>query len=332
VTEDVEVAAAALRNGGLVAFPTETVYGLGAVAVDDTAVQRIFTVKGRPAGHPLIVHLLDSAAARQFAQRVPDYADRLIEEWWPGPLTVIVPRRPDVATVAAAGAPTIALRSPSHPVARELLAALAAGGPPDTGWGIAAPSANRFGRVSPTSAAHVMAELGLVLNPRLDRILDGGPCDVGIESTIVDCTGPRPVILRLGRVDATEIAAACGLEPDSETHEVAAPGTLESHYAPSARVLVCETDTLDAAVREVAPKGEIGLLAPSDVADQPGTSRLERPADAAEFARVLYASLRAADDAGLATVIVIPPPPSGLGLAIRDRLVRAARGGGGQAV
>src|SRR4051794_16418913 len=234
-----------LQRGELVAFPTETVYGLGADASRDDAVGRIFAAKGRPSDHPLIVHIADTAALAHFATDVPAFAQRLADAFWPGPLTLILPRRAGVATAAAAGQATVGVRCPAHPAMQALLRACAAANPPIAG--LAGPSANKFGRVSPTTAAHVQAEFG---DPLL--VLDGGPCQVGIESTIVDCTRGRPVLLRPGVLTPEQLQAACG-EPVLRPEDLpdAAPrasGTLESHYAPRARVRLMEAGPLQTAL------------------------------------------------------------------------------------
>ena len=324
ITTDVAEAAAALRNGGLVAFPTETVYGLGADASNDAAVERIYTAKGRPVVHPVILHVSDVAALDTWADHVPDYARDLAASHWPGPLTLVLERRAGLGERAAGGSSTIGLRSPSHPVARALLAAF--------GGAIAAPSANRFGRVSATTAAHVVAELAEVLDPSTDRILDGGPCDVGVESTIVDCTGPVPVILRLGGVAQAAIEAVVGAAVDLRTAgTTAAPGTLPGHYAPMARVvLVGRRDVGARAAGLLATGRRVGLLASAPApADLPvGLTVLDSPADVDDFARVLYTRLRDADRAGLEVLLVVAPPTDGIGAAVIDRLVRAAVGTG----
>jgi L-threonylcarbamoyladenylate synthase len=228
VTADVELVARLLGSGGLVGMPTETVYGLAADAGDVSAVARVFAVKGRPADHPLIVHLADVEDLATWAQSVPAYARRLAERLWPGPLTLVLPRTPQAGDHVTGGLPTVALRVPAHPVARRLLTRY--------GRGLAAPSANRFGRVSPTTAAHVVEELGDLLVPGQDAVLEGGPSVVGVESAIVDCTGPAPVILRPGAVTATDVTRVGGVAVTSRSSGVRAPGTLASHYAPRARV------------------------------------------------------------------------------------------------
>jgi L-threonylcarbamoyladenylate synthase len=317
LTTDLARAAAVLRAGGLVGLPTETVYGLAADAENPAAVARIFAVKGRPADHPLIVHVLGADDLDRWAVRVPDYARRLAEELWPGPLTLVLPRTSRAGDHVTGGQDTVGLRAPAHPVARELLLA--------TGLAVAAPSANRFGRVSPTTAAHVAAELGDVLDPEQDVVLDGGPCGVGVESAILDCTGPAPVVLRPGAVDPATVHRIGGVAVVERVSQVRAPGTLASHYAPKARVmLVADPRSFAAASERAGGRPVTGLLATADVATPPGTVRLSAPRDAAEYAQVLYAALREADVLGLEQVVAVPPTGDGLAAAVRDRLARAA--------
>jgi len=313
-----------LAAGGLVVVPTETVYGLGADASSESAVARIYEAKGRPADHPVIVHVLRAADLDAWAVDIPDYARALAERFWPGPLTLVLPRRPGVGEVAAGGAPTIALRSPSHPVARALIEAF--------GSGVAAPSANRFGRVSPTTAQHALDELGDVLTEH-DLVLDGGDCAIGVESTILDCTGPEPVVLRPGGVttnDVAEVVATASARPSDLDLATRAPGTLAAHYAPAARVLLAEPIEADAVIN-AAPPGEVGLIASADY--MPTTERfvhrLVAPGTAEEYAQDLYSALRRADDLGLVAVVAVLPPDDGIGHAVRDRLLRAATGSAG---
>lgn len=316
-------AVAALQAGELVAFPTETVYGLGADAGNDAAVARIFAAKGRPSDHPLIVHVPDGAAVGRFAAEVPDFARRLIDAFWPGPLTLILPRREGVAQAAAGGHATIGLRCPSHPVAHALLQACSRADPPVPG--LAAPSANRFGRVSPTSAAHVAAEFGEAL-----LVLDGGPCEVGIESAIVDCTRGRPVLLRPGVLTAQEIAAACG-EPLATAGELQqgaprASGTLASHYAPHARVRLMDAAALQAAL-DVLGEQARGIATWSRAILQTRSAHVLRrrmPDDAREAARQLFAVLREFDQQGVQLIWVEAPPAGAEWDGVRDRLQRAA--------
>ena len=317
VTSDLTRAATALVTGGLVGLPTETVYGLAADAEDVSAVARIFAVKGRPANHPLIVHVDGAAALDAWARDVPRYARRLAEALWPGPLTLVLRRTARAGDHVTGGQGTVGLRAPAHPVARALLALL-------PGVGLAAPSANRFGRVSPTTVDHVLAELGDRLDPARDVILDGGPSRVGVESAILDCTGPAPVVLRPGAVDAATVRRVGGVAVVERASGVRAPGTLASHYAPRARVVVVPAGEAASAVGSAVGSGRVGLLACADVVTPAGVVRLAAPADVTEYARVLYAALREADALGLDRVVAVPPPPGGVGTAVRDRLARAA--------
>ncbi len=315
---EVQRAAAILRAGGLVAFPTETVYGLGAAARDPRALARLYAVKGRPADHPVIVHLACAADIPAWAAEVPPAAAALAERFWPGPLTLVLRRAPGVPDAVTGGRETVGLRVPDQPVALALLGTF--------GDGIAAPSANRFGAVSPTTAAHVRASLG----EDVDLILDGGPCAVGVESSIVDLSDPNvPRLLRSGGVSADDLAAVLGTVPAQDTGPARAPGMLAAHYAPSARVEVCG-DGAALAERARGPEGATGVILPAGVAaDLPGdVVVLARPADADAYARDLYALLREADDRGLERVLAVPPDAAGVGLAVRDRLARAAAAGG----
>jgi len=311
-------AARALAAGELVALPTETVYGLGARADDDAAVARIFAAKGRPANHPLIVHVLDAADAAQFAAELPPVALRLMAAFWPGPLTVIVPRAPAVAAAAAGGQSSIGLRCPAHPVARALLAAARALGVA----GVAAPSANRFGRVSPTQARHVVDEF----EPGL-LVLDGGECEVGIESSIVDCSRGHPVLLRPGVLTQAQIEAAAGerlLAPDAQAPR--ASGTLAAHYAPRARVRLLSAQALAEDLAARGAKQSLETLAVYSRTVLGGSARLARrmPDKAAAAAHELFAVLRELDAAGASEIWIELPPPDGAWDGVRDRLSRAA--------
>jgi L-threonylcarbamoyladenylate synthase len=316
-------AAQALRDGELVGLPTETVYGLAADAGSDAAVAKIFAAKGRPSDHPLIVHVTGSGDVPRFAANVPAFAQKLIDAFWPGPLTLILPRQPGVATAAAGGQDSIGLRCPSHPVARALLQAAAALGV----HGVAAPSANRFGRVSPTTAAHVASEFADL--PDL-RILDGGPCDVGIESTIVDATRGVPVLLRPGVLTPAQLAAACGerVRSPDEPGQMAprASGTLESHYAPSAKVRLMDAKALQTALDLLgADAANIALYARTTLKVRSGKVVQRRmPADAAATAQQLFAVLRGFDAEGVRLIWVETPPPSPEWDGVRDRLTRAS--------
>jgi L-threonylcarbamoyladenylate synthase len=314
----VERAAAALAAGRLVAFPTETVYGLGARADDDAAVAKVFEAKGRPADHPLIVHVADADAARSFASQVPPVAVRLVAAFWPGPLTIIVARAAGIGSAAAGGQASIGLRCPSHPVARALLVAARQAGVP----GLAAPSANRFGRISPTRAEHVAAEFG----PEL-MVLDGGPCEVGIESSIVDCTRGHPVLLRPGVLTRAQIEAAAGerlLDPDAAAPR--ASGTLEAHYAPRAPLRLMTGAQLQAAL-QLLGEAPLKLAVYSRVPPKgmgAGVIHRVMPDGAADAARELFSVLRALDDEGAQLIWVEEPPESPEWEGVRDRLRRAA--------
>ena len=298
---EVERAVAVLQAGGLVAFPTETVYGLGADAGNEAAVRRIFEVKGRPADHPLIVHLAAAEQLAGWAATVPATARALADELWPGPLTLLLDRCPGVLDVVTGGRPTVGVRVPDQPLALALLGAF--------GGGVAAPSANRFGQVSPTTAAHVRGDLG----PDVDLVLDGGPCSVGIESTIVDCTTDPPTVLRPGGVSVDRIVEVLGAAVRTEVVGPSrAPGMMASHYAPRCRVEVVD-DVAVAEERMVLLRSRglsAGVLAPSLGAD--------------DYARHLYGWLRDADDRGLDVLVAVAPAGEGVGLAVRDRLSKAA--------
>ena len=323
-------AAANLLAGNLVAFPTETVYGLGADACNADAVARIYSVKGRPADHPLIVHVASMDALGDWASDVPEYAISLARDFWPGPMTLIMKRSELAGDFVTGGQDTVGVRVPDHPVALGLLEAFARAG----GMGIAAPSANRFGSVSPTTAQAVEDELGEYLADA-DQILDGGPCQVGVESTIIDCTGDVPRILRPGAVTAEMIIESTGLpvggkftysEDDLagitingkvvDEVEIRVSGSLDSHYAPVATVVL-----------DQSPVAGQGFIAMADMATPDGVVRLAAPSTHDEFARVLYAALRSADEQKLQTVVVAQPQGAGIAIAIRDRLKRAAHSG-----
>ncbi len=314
----VRAAAAALARGELVAFATETVYGLGARADDDAAVARIFAAKGRPADHPLIVHLADAAAAETFAEFISPAARRLMDACWPGPLTLIVPRRAGRGTAAAGGQASIGLRLPAHPVARALLQQAARLGVP----GVAAPSANRFGRISPTTAEHVRQELGDAL-----LVLDGGACPVGIESTIVDCTRDQPALLRPGQIDRLQLEQLLG-QPlaAADAQSPRASGMLESHYAPQVPLLLLGTAELRRRL-QAAPAGAaapIAVYSRGDPGAGPGWLFRLMPSDAAAAAHELFAVLRELDSAGVAAIWVERPPADAAWDGVRDRLQRAA--------
>nr|WP_315228091.1 L-threonylcarbamoyladenylate synthase [uncultured Limnohabitans sp.] len=347
----ITAAAQALQRGDLLGLPTETVYGLAADAGNDAAVGKIFAAKGRPANHPLIVHVASAQGVQRFASHVPAFAKKLIDAFWPGPLTLILPRRPDMAAVAAGGQNSVGLRCPSHPVAHAVLQAGEALGV----YGVAAPSANLFGRVSPTTAAHVAGEFG----PDL-LIVDGGACAVGIESTIVDCTRAAPVLLRPGALTPEQLSAACGVAvvtphaPDADAPR--ASGTLASHYAPHAQVRLMTAAEMQEALRglavnaqsakqdrapaQAAPVGSgtageaspakpsIAIWARSDTSIAPAQSHqvalYAMPQDPAVCAHHLFAQLRSFDAQGVTQIWVETPPFTPAWDGVRDRLTRAA--------
>jgi len=337
--ESIAAAAQCLRAGELLGLPTETVYGLAADAENDAAIAKIFSAKGRPADHPLIVHVLNSDSVAHFACEVPDFAASLMHAFWPGPLTLILPRRSGVAAAAAGGQNSIGLRCPSHPVAQALLKACqqssdATGQPQKPVWGVAAPSANQFGRVSPTTARHVQGEFGADL-----LILDGGACAVGIESTIIDCSRGVPVLLRPGAVTRDQVQAACGLKvllkDELPTHAAPAPkasGTLESHYAPKAKVRLMSAQAMQQDLNQLAatpaPAGAASRIATysrtrlishsAQVVSQP------MPMDASATAHELFAVLRALDAQGVSQIWIETPPNAPEWDGVRDRLQRAA--------
>ncbi len=321
VSPEITAAAEHLRAGRLVAFPTETVYGLGADAANAEAVDRLYAVKGRPGDHPVIVHVASAAALDTLATDVPPWARALTDAYWPGPLTLVVRRAgAAVCDAVTGGRDTVGVRVPDHPVALELLRAF--------GGGVAAPSANRFGRVSPTTAEHVRRDLG----DDIAQVLDGGACRVGVESTIVDATGALPVVLRFGAVTAADIERVTGIAAGRSTEgAVAAPGTLAHHYAPDATVEVVVAADLQRIVRAHCAAGRrVGVLASSSVvAADPDcfdddVTVLDRPDDTESFAHVLYARLREADVLGLDVLVVVAPDGDGLAAAVADRLRRAA--------
>jgi L-threonylcarbamoyladenylate synthase len=307
-------AAGVLMNGGLVAFPTETVYGLGADACNAAAVARIYSVKGRPADHPVIVHVPSMDLLGDWAADVPAYAIALARDYWPGPMTLVVARSKLAQDFVTGGQDTVGVRVPNHPVALGLLEAFARAG----GKGVAAPSANRFGNVSPTTAQAVSDELSDYLADG-DLILDGGACAVGVESTIIDCTGEVPKILRPGAVTALMIEESTGLTVLSEsTQNDSSPrvsGSLEKHYSPAARVFLDQT-----------PINGQGFIALSSFETPTGVTRLAAPINIDEFARDLYAAMRMADELGLQEVVIEQPLGGGIAVAIRDRLIRASKG------
>jgi L-threonylcarbamoyladenylate synthase len=315
--ERIEEAAALLRAGELVAFPTETVYGLGADAANPAAVAKIFAAKGRPASHPLIVHLSGIAAAQAWASGMPDEARRLAEAFWPGPLTLVLPKAERVSPGITGGQDTVALRSPAHPVARALLAAF--------GGGIAAPSANRYGRISPTRAADVREELG----DAVAMVLDGGACAVGLESTIVACLGGRVTLLRPGAISRSQLADVVGRISDPDAASPRAPGRMRTHYAPRTPLRLLDSAALAAELARARAAGSpIAVMARGAAgADAAGVAWRRMPDAPADYARALYASLRELDRAGVTRILVERVPETEAWAAIADRLARAAAGG-----
>ena len=315
----IDRAARHIVAGELVAFATETVYGLGARADDEQAVARIFAAKGRPADHPLIVHVSDAAAVANFADDVPASARQVMQTFWPGPVSVVLRRRPQMARAAAGGLPTLALRCPSHPVAQALLRRCAELGVP----GIAAPSANRFGRVSPTRASHVLQEFGAQL-----MVLDGGPCEEGIESAIIDCSTDAPRLLRPGSLPRERLQAALGLTlGDARAGSPRVSGSLESHYAPDAELCLAAADdmaTVVAACQQRHGAAAVAVLARECPPGIASDAFVVMPDNAAQAARELFDTLRRFDAAGRRAVCIETPPEDSLWEGVRDRLRRAA--------
>ena len=309
-------AVAALHRGEVIGLPTETVYGLAADAGNVDAVKRIFALKGRPAEHPLIVHVADDSALDHWASQVPETARTLADAFWPGPLTMILPRHRRVADVVTGAQETIGLRCPGHPLALQVLRAF--------GGGLAAPSANRFGRISPTTAAHVREEFG----DSVAVILDGGECEIGIESTIIDLTSGQPRILRPGRITHAQIEAVIG--PVAHQGDAASPrasGTLEAHYAPRTPMLMMTRAALRKEASEQRAFGKrVAVLALDTLPE--GSSGLVLPSDALAYAHGLYAALRSLDAGGQQLLLVERPPEGGDWLAVHDRLRRATVGAG----
>ena len=319
---DIPHAVATLRAGGLVAFPTETVYGLGADASNEAAIKKVFAAKGRPRDHPLIVHIASSAQLKDWARDIPPAAHTLANKFWPGPLTLILKRAAHVSDLVTGGQDTVALRVPAHPLAQALLQTF--------GGGVVGPSANRFGHVSATTAAHVRQEFNQS-GDTVDYVLDGGACEVGIESTIIDLSGENPALLRPGCITAAHIEAALGVSlatPDAQSPR--APGTLEKHYAPLTPVMLVEADLIDELARSFARQGKrVAVLARS--AHQPllhNLTWIAAPEAPAGYAHDLYANLRALDTAACDVMLVEEPPLAMEWMAVRDRLGRAAAGAG----
>lgn len=318
-TAAIDLAVSLLHQGRLVAFPTETVYGLGADASNPDAVRRIFQAKGRPADHPLIVHIAHQDQLYEWAASVPDTALQLAAQFWPGPLAMILPKQPQVSALVTGGQNTVGLRMPNHPVALQLLAAF--------GGGVAAPSANRFCKISPTLAAHVAEELGTAV----DLILDGGACQVGVESTIIDLSGKLPVLLRPGHITREAIAEALNsqvlLSPSVGKDSIRAPGMMAVHYAPTTAAVLCPTDQLAALAAQLSSTGQTSaLLSYSLAAEAYGYDvGIKLPAQPEDYAHKLYASLRTLDDWQVALIVVELPPQTETWRAVNDRLGKATK-------
>jgi L-threonylcarbamoyladenylate synthase len=303
-------AATSLINGDLVAFPTETVYGLGADAGNEMAVKKIYQVKGRPSDHPLIVHISNLKQLDKWAREIPEYAIKLARSFWPGPMTLILPRTQLAKDFITGGQDNVGIRIPDQTLALALLTEFEKQG----GMGVAAPSANRFGKVSPTTVAAVEAELGAFLDSK-DLILDGGACEVGVESTIIDCTTQTPIILRPGAITHSMIKDATGIEPDTTNKvDTKASGLLESHYSPSAKVILDQT-----------PRAGDGFIALSNIKTPQGVIRLAEPKNNIEYAKVLYQALRSADEQQIKTVHAHLPTGDDIAQAIIDRLNKSAK-------
>ncbi len=314
--QEINRAVRILETGGLVAFPTETVYGLGADATNVDAVKKIYDVKGRPEKHPLIVHIADANAVAKWTEEFPEAAHRLAARFWPGPLTMVLRRSKAVPDAVTGGQDTVALRVPGHPVALALLKAF--------GGAIAAPSANRFGKVSPTTAQHVYDDLG----KDVDLVLDGGPCAVGIESTILDLSGPEPAILRPGGVTKEEIEATLGhaVPVVKSGGKVRAPGQLPTHYAPKAQIVLAKPEELVEKANRFRSQGKTVVILTNSLPEKPpiGIETIMLPVSLAEMARGLYEALREVDRRRFQAAVVCLPSSAGLGLAVVDRLEKAA--------
>jgi L-threonylcarbamoyladenylate synthase len=332
-SQSIALAVQALQRGELIGLPTETVYGLAADACNAQAVAKIFNIKGRPGDHPLIVHVTDIESAKRFASDIPEFAKRLMDTFWPGPLTLILPRTQDVATAATGGQNSVGVRCPSHPMARQILVAAQELGV----WGLAAPSANKFGRVSPTTAAHVREEFGEAL-----LIVDGGACDVGIESAIVDCTRGQPILLRPGVLTLEQLSVACGekvlLEGDMRTKAVSAPkasGTLAAHYAPVAKLFLMNKQEMEQKLsqrKEGFPIGiwswtHLNIQSRGPLDKKPTIHWQQMPSDPDQCAHELFAQLRAFDALGVKQIWVESPPSNSAWEGVHDRLRRAETAG-----
>lgn len=313
---DIDTAVELLNSGGLIGLPTETVYGLAAVAENENAVRRIYEVKGRPLDHPVIVHIGTIEEIDFWGKEISAETRLLAKTFWPGPLTLIVKRNKAAGDWLTGSQETVALRMPAHPAALAVLKKL--------GKGLAAPSANKFGSVSPTSALHVLQDLSNGLNSDLDAVLDGGNCEVGVESTIVDCTASHPLVLRPGAITQLEIDLALGQKSDvNAENTIKAPGLLASHYAPKAKVLLANNfDDAQELAKNIS--GLFGFIATEQIPTLRGSLRLAMPKDNKEYAKELYDALRNGDEQDLQNIIAVLPDGDDIAIAIRDRLAKAA--------
>ena len=317
-SQDIDAAVEVLRTSGLLGLPTETVYGLAAIATDESAVRRIYEVKGRPLDHPVIVHIGTKSEVDIWGDEISKETRTLIDEYWPGPLTIVVKRKEIAKDWLTGGQDTVALRMPANLIALEILQKLSTG--------VAAPSANKFGSVSPTSPEHVVSDLSAVLDESRDAVVDGGVCQVGIESTIVDCTGFHPTVLRPGAITQQQIDLVLGLNPmPNTTTEIKAPGLLASHYAPKAKVFLADSESSVLQVLGELPKDRfIGLIAPEKIRTPFGCIRLAMPENNEAYAKDLYEALREGDKQNCEFVIAVLPEGDDIAIGIRDRLVKAA--------
>lgn len=317
-SQDIDAAVEVLKSGGLLGLPTETVYGLAAIATDESAVRRIYEVKGRPLDHPVIVHIGTKSEVDIWGDEISKETRTLIDAYWPGPLTIVVKRKKIAKDWLTGGQDTVALRMPANPIALEILQKLATG--------VAAPSANKFGSVSPTSADHVVSDLSAALDESRDAVVDGGVCKVGIESTIVDCTVSHPTVLRPGAITQQQIDLLLGLHPmPNTTTEIKAPGLLASHYAPKAKVFLADSESSILQVLGELPKDKfIGLIAHEKIRTPNGCIRLAMPENNEAYAKDLYEALREGDKQNCEFVIAVLPDGDDIAIGIRDRLVKAA--------
>lgn len=317
ILTDINKAADILREGGLVAFPTETVYGLGGDAMNPAAVRKIFDAKERPLNHPLIVHIAEAKQMAEWAMHIPEDAIHLANAFWPGPLTLILKKQPAVLDIVTAYQPTIGLRVPKHPIAQKLLHAF--------GGGVAAPSANQFTHISPTTAAAVAEEL----HGRIDAILDGGPCEVGLESTILDLSGDKPVVIRPGMISAEQIEFVLGKPVSTwreDTPKVRAPGMHHLHYAPVTLTLMIEPKRLERFLMQLPQASfPVAVLALNDVTVPSGVEIIQMPKDPTQYAQRLYHTLRSADNQKFKQILIEAVPKDNAWEAIRDRLLKASR-------